>query len=477
MRAGNKLKMINFLKRNKYLIIILLFFGVIYSLFSLLNHYNFRTNAYDLGIFNQEIYHYANFSFKENTVREVPLLLGDHFEVMLLLFAPFYWIFKSYTLLILQIIFILFGGLGVYLFIKKTSKSKKIALFSILIFFLHFGIFDAVSFDYHNDVLALMLIPWLLFFIKLKKFKYYWLFLAFFLLFKENMAIISLFLGIYLLFFRDKKLKKIGFFTVLISIFYFFLVVFLIIPSLNPEGEYYYWSSYVSGERGGFLKILIQEPWIVFTRFIDHEIKLKMLRLIIISGGFFVFFDRRLFFLLIPLITMKFYSSNQAYWGHMFHYSVGFAPLTAIAIGLFSKRMKKERYENILMLLFIVLNIFILTQIHFYDLKKIDRFFKEDHYTTSFTRETVVEAINKIPKNASVSAQNSLVPHLADRDKIYLYPKKTDTDYLIFNLADQNIWPVENISSIKDLINKKTANGDYKLIYHEDEVFILKKID
>ncbi|MBI5414393.1 DUF2079 domain-containing protein [Candidatus Peregrinibacteria bacterium] len=153
--------------RIKYLILlIIVFFSLLYGIISLVPHYNFRTNAFDLGIFNQTIHQYSELEFGPNTIREVPTLLADHLEILLFVFAPFFWIFGSYTLLIIQILFVLAGGIGVFYVVKYEAKQseKWLPILALVTFYSFFGIITALGFDFHNNVIGAMMIPWLFFF-------------------------------------------------------------------------------------------------------------------------------------------------------------------------------------------------------------------------------------------------------------------------------------------------------------------------
>ena len=102
-----------FLRNNRWTILILLVFATLYSLVSIVNHYNFRTYAFDLGIYNNVIYDYSKFSLNDNSVMHIEFenVLSDHFSLLLMFFAPLRYLFGSYTLLVVQICSILFGGL------------------------------------------------------------------------------------------------------------------------------------------------------------------------------------------------------------------------------------------------------------------------------------------------------------------------------------------------------------------------------
>src|SRR6187401_2521288 len=176
-------------------IIILFLAGLIYSSISLVNNFDYRTYFNDLGLYTNAMYNYLH----GNWHRSLIFAGGEHIDLWLILFSPLSLLFGSYALLLLQIAFILAGGLGVYRYIFLVSGDKMLSLLSQVHFYFFFGIFTAVSFDYHSNVPAAMLIPW--FFLFLKKEKWINAVLIFFLVIiaKENMPLWMMFVttGIY----------------------------------------------------------------------------------------------------------------------------------------------------------------------------------------------------------------------------------------------------------------------------------------
>lgn len=461
-------------KKKIYLIAILAFFGIIYFLVSVVPHINFQTNAFDLGIFNQAIKQYANFQIGPNTVRSVPSLFADHFEGTMFLFAPLYWIFGSYTLLLVQIGSILLGSFGVYLLVKKESKNNQsIALVGTVVFLLFFGIFTALAFDYHNNVIGTMLIPWLLYFMASRKIKAYYLILALFLLSKENMALITILLGISIMIFDDKKIKKHGAITLLVSLLYFFISL-KTIEYLN--GSYDHWPYMALGESPiEALKFILLHPIQTLFLLFDDPIKIKMWVLILVSGGALALLKPKYFILLLPVIGQKFFADEPAFWGYTFHYSVEFAPVIAIGSVLFLSTLKNTRVRSISLSLLVLINIAILTQVNFYNGETIFRIFDSNYYEMS-NRESLEIAINQIEDAESISAQNTIVPHLKN-DRIYLLPQIEDSDYVILNVEDTNIWPFEGKHDLINQIVELEENPLYEEVYSSQGVHLFKSVE
>ena len=125
-------------KTDKYAALIFFVFALIYCSISLVNHYQFRTYALDLGMFNNALYNYSifnNATFTLDAQGKTMPFLATHFSPITILYTPFFFIFGSYTLLIIQIIAVLLGGLGIYKY-SKLKFEEKTSL--PLIFIFHF---------------------------------------------------------------------------------------------------------------------------------------------------------------------------------------------------------------------------------------------------------------------------------------------------------------------------------------------------
>ncbi len=160
-----------FQHRKTIFISILIVFGMLFGLLSIGNHLNFKTYGLDLGVYTHAAYNYAHLRANDCTffLWEPQPLLSDHFDLYLILFAPFTYLFGQYTLLIIQIAFVLLGAFGVYKLTQQYTSSSLLTLIAPLLLLLSFGVWSAVGSDYHSNVPSAMLLPWLLYFIKRDK--------------------------------------------------------------------------------------------------------------------------------------------------------------------------------------------------------------------------------------------------------------------------------------------------------------------
>ncbi|MEP7264453.1 MAG: DUF2079 domain-containing protein, partial [Bacteroidota bacterium] len=221
--------------RNKALTIVLVISGLLFCSISLVNHYNFRTYAWDLGINNNAIYDYAHFRWNDCMLLRPQFqnVLSDHFTIYPILVSPFYWLSGSWTMLLFQIAAILSGGCGVYCYFKLKTDNKWIPVLASIHFFSTWGIFSALAFDYHDNVVAAMFVPWAFYFFEKKEFQKTFLMILLICIGKENMALWSAFIcgGLFLLNVKEPEKRNAAALFSIFSIIYFALAVKVFIPS------------------------------------------------------------------------------------------------------------------------------------------------------------------------------------------------------------------------------------------------------
>ncbi|OFX41137.1 MAG: hypothetical protein A2X08_04480 [Bacteroidetes bacterium GWA2_32_17] len=477
-------------KINNYLILTIIIFGLLYSLISLVNHYNFRTYALDLGAYTNAMYDYIHFQWNDSTVfNEIKEnLLADHFDLYLIIFSPLSLIFKTYTLLIVQIFMILFGGIGVYRYFSISKSKYNVALLATIYFYMFFGVFSAVSFDYHSNVIAASLVPWFFYFFKQKKHITTCIILLLLLISKENISLWVAFICIGLLFeYKNDKISLRYLLTFfLISILYFILITSVVMPALSNSGTYphFHYSS-LGNNPFEVLKFIFSHPLesikLLFVNYINHPlgnyVKIELHILVLTSGLFILFKKPHYILMLIPIYFQKLFNDNYEMWGIGGQYSIEFAPI--LAIGIFSvisefKNIKLLKIVSVIALLGVISStIRVMDNTVIFTSKSKIRFYQETHYKRDYDVKTVYEQLNKIPDNVIVSAQTPFLPHLSLRDNIYQFPIVKDAEYIIYSNKEVKYPLNEKEFSIE--IKKILISNKWKTIFKSEDIVILKR--
>src|SRR5574342_132190 len=125
------------LKKDKILLLICLFFFISYSALSIIHHKRFLSGGFDLGIYDQAVWQYSQFSYPFSTIK-MRMILGDHLTLTLPFLAPLYWIWDSVIMLLLfQAAWIAISGIAVfkYLLLRKFSNIQANLLTFIYLLF------------------------------------------------------------------------------------------------------------------------------------------------------------------------------------------------------------------------------------------------------------------------------------------------------------------------------------------------------
>jgi len=488
--TNNRLGLSSLTKRGINFALISALFVIFYAITSLENNYQFRTYALDLGAYTHFMWEYIHFRMPDTSMFSLLVMpsLADHFDLYLVIFSPFVYLFGSYTLLIIQVLAVFFGGVGLYKLAKLYTNNDFLILMTVLLFYSFFGIFSAFSFDYHSNVVAAMFVPWIFYY--LKKQKYGTCFLMVFLacIGKENISLWLLFVFIALMW-DFRKSKKDLLWLAIYSVFslaYFLVVTGVVMPKLNPQGNYHIALKYtvLGGSLSEMFLHILKHPFecvkLLFVNHLANEsfkyVKLETMICLLTSGALFLFFKPNYLIMLVPLLFQKMFADSPVWWSVGAQYSVEFAPIVAIGmLVVLSKRSSK--LQNILSLaavaLCIATTIYTMgtTQIW----RNVDRirFYQKRHYVSPYNVPEDNKMMKEIPSQASVTASSSLVPHLALRQHIYSYPfHSQESDFLVLSKVEGSDYVP--LDTILNRIERFRQSGEYTIVENAD-IIVLKK--
>ena len=474
-------------KSHKLAWFITVVYATVFCLISLVNHYNFRTFGLDLGIYTHGIYSYAHLNWHTFTLglEGQPFNhLGNHFSPIVALISPLYYLFGTYTLLIVQIGALLFGGWGVYRYAKERLHGLQPELVMVL-FFSMWGVYSALAYDWHANVIAAMFVPWFILYFEKEDWKKATLMFVLVLICKENMAVwmaaIIAGLAIKNLFIKPMESNWLMTGSLLsISIIYFIVVQSVIMPSLNPLGISDHLGNYshLGDGPAGVVKTILTKPrhifYLMFESLQEDELTFKLKSqlhfMVLVSGGIALIYRPYFLIMLAPIYAQKLLSSSPSHWGVYAQYSIEFAPIICLAMIEWLRRLQFGMLKVPILLGFIGLA----TVFNWHPTRYNTGFFKAEHYQSGLNTEAIYNALELIPANAPVSASNAIVPHLADRDKIYLYPVVSDAAYLAILTHGRDLYPVDSLAFPQKIVELRSDTLN-ELIYDENDFLIIKR--
>lgn len=475
---------------------IFIVFATIYGLITFVNHYLIKSNALDLGVANHAIYDFAHFThnnFTTGLLTTKSSFFGDHFSPITLLYSPFYYIGGSYTALIFQWFSILFGGYGILKICQYYTFDKRLTVITLLHFFGIWGIISALSFDFHNNVLAAMFLPWLYYYFCKSNNRGIIIFTLLILLTKENMAFWLFFIHIgFAVKNRSlgiKNLLKRELLLAFVSLIYFYLATTVIMPHLSAEGKNLQLDRYahLGNSLSEILIHIVKHPISTFKLlFVSHlsdaqyeGIKLELHTMIIVSGGVLLFFRPYLLLFIIPILGQKLLSNDPGFWGIGKHYSIELVPILSLALLEFINKYQEKKW-------IFTISIVVLLSTIFFNFKKIEHqktpwynkefaaFYSPKHYRSNLQIKEIYNQLGTIPGDAKVSASSSLVPHLCNRHNIALFPNIFDADYILLLQKNRNHYPL-NEEQFSSQLGVLKSSKDHTIQFDNGELIIFKK--
>ena len=124
--------------------------AVAYAAASIERHRRFGSNAFDLGLFDQAVLGFSRFEPRaDNTILGTPNLFGNHFEPIMVLFAPLYWIWDDVrAILSAQAVLLAASSLPLFLWARQALGTAAAFAFQAA-YLLFWAILAGNLYDFH----------------------------------------------------------------------------------------------------------------------------------------------------------------------------------------------------------------------------------------------------------------------------------------------------------------------------------------
>jgi uncharacterized membrane protein len=442
--------------------VVVVFFAVGYGLYGLFRHWNFGSSAYDLGIFDQVVWHLSRFEPPGSSIRGFSNFLGDHFFPVVALFAPLYWIRPGpETLIVAQAL--LFAASIVPVFVFMRSRLPIAPAFCLAIAYGCFwGIQRAMAFDVHETAFAPLVIATVILAMDQRRWRLFWLSVAAMLLIKEDHIPLLAGLAIYLFIQGERRQAATA---LAASVAALGVVVGIILPALNDTGLYGYTSAY-SG--------VLTRPWLIPISLVAPALKVQT-AFLWFAPFVFLSLASPLSLLIVPFALTRFLSDSPTHWGAVFHYSAPLAPIVAMSaadgLARISRHLDERSARRVMTgaaTLSVILSAFLPGR------QPLWRVFAADHYAPSESAAVGRKVLPMIPVTASIVAQSAIVPHLSLRHRIFVLDTGApDADYVIA-CDSLNPWPAAGVNELRALIEDRKARG-YTVAVQQDGWTVLRR--
>ncbi|MGE5656585.1 MAG: DUF2079 domain-containing protein [Actinomycetota bacterium] len=226
-------------------------------------HILFKSNAFDLGIFDQFIYLISQGQPPFSSFVAVHAL-GDHGAWILYLLALFYKISPSiYWLLLVQAISLALGAWPTWSLARQAGLTPPLSLAMATVYLLYPLVFNINLFDFHPEVMAVPALLGAILAARLNRLSWFCLALIWIMACKGALALTIAAMGVWLLLFEKKRLY--GAIALTAGVAYFIIVTWKIIPAFDggtgPLAVRRY--AYLGNSILEVILNLILKPWLV----------------------------------------------------------------------------------------------------------------------------------------------------------------------------------------------------------------------
>ena len=460
------IKILSFIKQNKWVSLYLLFYFVLINLVVLHRWWQFEVYFFDHGIFDQSLWKVAHFMpplFDHIDINPLHQM-GDHFMPSLYLLTPLYWFTNAYEpLLILQNIFVVGSALVMYLLSRKLFDSKLMSGALLIAFTWFFGLQNGLIAGFHTELPALLTLALAFWYLEKENFKWFWIFSMLTLGLKETFVGIIFVLGMYV--WMSKKNKRQGFYLMAVSMLYGLFSTKLVIPYFR--GDVYAYKSDFSLEN-------------LFISWFDSSLKVKTIFISLISFGGLVLFGGSSILFLVQDLFVRFVIGKHAAWDLGMHYSIVWSMLLYFSsiVGV-RWLMEKKWYKNVVgfhagAILFVTIGF------HLYLHGPLGLGYNKSFYTHTQTMNFLYDFLGSIPTDGVLMTQNNIATKMTHSYDVMLLRNdywKYMPDVIAIDIRDgqnpNNGWP----GSSELIYERLTEDPNYLENRYSNEQLWFEKVE
>ena len=457
--------------------------AVVLLAWSWLRHQHFGSHALDLGAYQNVFWHQAFRGIAWNGVEHMHQW-SAHLEVGLLgLWVPYRVWASPFWLFVLQGAASAGAGLVLDVHVRRVSGKPLLASVAVAAMLCTPQLLFAQIYDFHSIMLCVFPLALVAWGIECDSPWRVVLGAALACSLREQMGLVVAMAGLaWALRHGGRRAWGAGLAVAGLSLFA--AEVLWLIPSFGTGGQFRYISQYqrLGGSPGAALTMAATRPLHFLGLTVEGGRWQYVLKLAAGAGPLVLLSLRSVrrfawpLLLAAPLLLVQLLSDREAVWSVRYQYGAPVVALLAAAAGLSASSLA-PRLAMTLALGWLAVNVGYagLRWAPYASFKGGPGDFA---FEGSPRAKALEEAFALISDDASVSAQDGLVPHLANREQIHQWPDgETVDEYVVLDEAGvSGDMPVETTLAVRAGARRLRASADYERVFDREGVLLLKNV-
>lgn len=465
-----------FFAGHKLLWLFIIAYVLILGSVSIARHYNFQTQTWDMGIFDQIMWNSAHGRWMQNSIEETSNHLGVHMSPWLFALVPGYFLFPTpYYLLILQTLGLGLGTIPLYFLGLKILQSRKGALAIAGAYLLYPSLHWINLFDFHSVAFFVPLFLAGFYFMQEGRWRPAIIFLALAASTKENAILVVMFLGLYMVFLPSKggflnKKRLAGILIAIFSLTYFIVAIKIVMPYFGGGLLRFDRYAALGATPQEVIKNVFANPVLAVSVIFSGQ-KLFYLFVLFAPLVLYPLLSWRALFLLLPGLAQNLLTSYGPQFSGQFQYDAILLPGLFIGAlyGLRWLRLKWPAYKNI----FVWVLVFASMAMFLWRSPVNPITFPYGLFGDQPIWRAYRQMVEMVPDGASVAAHTNLVPHLSQRQNIFMLGAEPFAPDVIL-IDGASFFGFNGPEGLQAYADYYTATGEYeiKVIDNRFGVFI-----
>ena len=501
----------------------ILAYSIYFSLFLVAKQDAFMTNGEDLGIMDQATWNLLHGSMLHQTICNS---LTDtncyglnginrfaiHFEPILFPVSLLYLIWSDpKALMILQVVVVACGAFPAFLLARLRLRNAWAAVPFALLYLLDPTQQFAVNFDFHAVTLTTALLLFALYFLYVRKTFWFFVFVVLCLACKEEIAGVVVMLGLWTWLLQRRWRLGLG----LIALAFCWTGMELLVVHYSSPVGYSLLASryaYLGKDPMQIALNILTHPVRILKEHVLEPYHLLYLRKLLAPTAYLPLLAPWVLVLATPTLALNLLSSTPNMYSGHYQYNAEIIPIlifanieaTVLIVWIVRRLLMNSNVEpeslepesmarvplargRVLSPTSLV-QVCVLAMVLCYMLMRVSTIttlydvYNAMPYAPGFLWPQVTahdrlasHFLKKIPPNASISAQTTLVPHLSHRKRIYLFPYAVDhADYILLD-ATSYTYPFHHYRDYAATVKKILLQGNYGVLDIDDGYLLLQR--